>query len=1040
TENKFGEETCISIPQGIQSVNAVTDANGQFFFPIVNAGNFTLTVDDLATGRLAQIKGSVRAGEEVDLSVRLLGKADVAVEVFGSDATTPIRSAKVEVEQLAYPQTKRTLTAGDDGKVVFGGGDAFFEGELLITATDPSSGFAGRAPAKIVRDGENITVKVYLYNASGTVYGTVFDSDGLTPVPNAEVVVSNFAGPLAFAVTGPDGAYSVSLIPLGQVFVETFEAATAQRAFAQSRIDLANQQVPVNLVQSGVGLVRGTLMLGGTLQPLKGWEITLQQTSSSGRALPILKTTTSVDGSWSFPGTSRGTFAITAHHREMSGQTSATGEIEADGQVIEVPLVVNVQRALSGRIEGVVFNPDGSPAANSAVDICHAAACGLDSPPARVTADVNGFYFLDDVPLGRLTVTATAQLTRNIGKGFGDLELDGDVLSVDVRLVGLTSVSGVVLNANGTPATSAVVRLDGSPATGCVGGESGVGTCVQGVRPTDGTFSFVDVPARTFSVSATDAVSGLKGAVGGILNPGESKTVTIVLEPTGTVSGKVFTAAGKAAQGIVAELIVVPNNGPERRLYQETKNDGSFLFDPSPLGSFTLILQDVIGTGMAQRTGTVSGSGALGNIVLDEAPPAVASSNPAASASGVPLNQAIRLTFTEPILPGTVNAANVRLESPTGLVNYALNISDGDTVATLTPLAPLADETRYVVRVSNVKDRVGKEMAAPYTASFTTVDITAPAFVSINPAPGTNGVPIYTPVRIQFTEPIDPAKFRVPFALNGPQGTIAGRLDYLLGNTVVVFTPNLPLAENALYTATLSAAYDPAGNAQAQDLQFVFSTTDRSPPQILALNAANNGQVIENAIASVVADVGVSHDVAVVDWFINDVFMAATRAFPFTLQFVAKPEFGAPGSQIKVSAIAIDTSGNRGVAPIHTLITVLPDQPPVVSIATPAANVSARNGDRIVVEVTAVDDVGVAQIGYKAGTGQPQDAATRNVLPPVLARTEQFAFNVPASAAPGSTIEIQATARDLKGNVVHAAPRTVTVIDAVNPAVLITGT
>ncbi|HEX4915743.1 MAG TPA: hypothetical protein VFV51_17415, partial [Vicinamibacterales bacterium] len=112
TENKFGEETCISIPQGIQSVNAVTDANGQFFFPIVNAGNFTLTVDDLATGRRAQIKGLVRAGEEVDLSVRLLGKADVAVEVFGSDATTPIRSAKVEVEQLAYPQTKRTLTAG----------------------------------------------------------------------------------------------------------------------------------------------------------------------------------------------------------------------------------------------------------------------------------------------------------------------------------------------------------------------------------------------------------------------------------------------------------------------------------------------------------------------------------------------------------------------------------------------------------------------------------------------------------------------------------------------------------------------------------------------------------------------------------------------------------------------------------------------------------------------------------------------------------------------------------------------------------------
>ena len=53
------------------------------------------------------------------------------------------------------------------------------------------------------------------------------------------------------------------------------------------------------------------------------------------------------------------------------------------------------------------------------------------------------------------------------------------------------------------------------------------------------------------------------------------------------------------------------------------------------------------------------------------------------------MNQAVRVVFTEPILPGTVNATNVVLEAPTGPVTYALNVSDGDTVATLTPLAPL---------------------------------------------------------------------------------------------------------------------------------------------------------------------------------------------------------------------------------------------------------------------------------------------------------------------------------------------------------------
>ena len=101
--------------------------------------------------------------------------------------------------------------------MVFGGGDAFSEGDLVVKATDQRNGFAGRASAKVVNDGETVVVKVYLYNASGSVYGTVYKSDGITPVPNAEIIVSNGGGPLTFAVTGADGAYRQDLIPLGSL-------------------------------------------------------------------------------------------------------------------------------------------------------------------------------------------------------------------------------------------------------------------------------------------------------------------------------------------------------------------------------------------------------------------------------------------------------------------------------------------------------------------------------------------------------------------------------------------------------------------------------------------------------------------------------------------------------------------------------------------------------------------------------------------------------------------------------------------------------
>ena len=255
-----------------------------------------------------------------------------------------------------------------------------------------------------------------------------------------------------------------------------------------------------------------------------------------------------------------------------------------------------------------------------------------------------------------------------------------------------------------------------------------------------------------------------------------------------------------------------------------------------PLGNYTLNLQDPAGPGLAKRSGTVAADGVLGDILLDEAPPAVASTVPPASGVAVPLNQVVRIVFTEPILPGTVTAENVVLEGPSGPVTYALNVTDGDTVATLTPIAPLKDETRYSVRVEHVKDRVGKEMAARFTSTFTTVDITAPAFASVSPASNGSGVAIVSPVRIQFSEPIDPARFRAPpFTLSGPQGAVAGRLDFILGNTALVFTPNLPLAEATTYRVQMSAAVDAAGNTQSQDLDYTFTTTDRTPPQILGL-------------------------------------------------------------------------------------------------------------------------------------------------------------------------------------------------------------
>src|SRR5207249_2915550 len=138
---------------------------------------------------------------------------------------------------------------------------------------------------------------------------------------------------------------------------------------------------------------------------------------------------------------------------------------------------------------------------------------------------------------------------------------------------------------------------------------------------------------------------------------------------------------------------------------------------------------------------------------------------------------------------------------------------------------------------------------------------------------------------------------------------------------------------------------------------------------------ANGGHVIENTVTSIAAEVDANHDVTFVDFYLNDVFSGSVHA-PFTFSFQAIPSLGMPGGQIKVSAVATDTSGTRGITPAVTLITVVADAPPTIAITTPAAGASAANGQRVDVTVKTTDDVGIQQVSFRAQTGNAQDAAT----------------------------------------------------------------
>jgi protocatechuate 3,4-dioxygenase beta subunit len=1017
----LGDAVCREIPQGIQNTSAVTDALGRYWFPLVTPGAYSLSVEDVATGKVGFSRGSVSAGEKAEVDIRLLATGAIKVSVKSSDAVTPISGARVEINQLSQPWQTKILFADDQGQIIFSGADGFSEGDFVVNAKNLNNGFTGRGQGKLTLDGSTVSINVYLYDAVGSIYGKVFRSDGITPVPNSQVIVNHEQGPLAWSVTDTQGAFRVESIPLGTVNIDSFNPYNGRQGYASGRIDLPNQEVPINIQELGLGLVNATALDSDDLSPLKGWSAQLVPQTPFGRILPSLRATTGLDGRVNFPGTSEGNFSVSINKHNHQGSASAQGSIRRDGDVLEIPLLIRQIKPLFGRVAGTVFNPDGLPAANSEVEIC----CTENSQKAVVTADSDGLFFLDNVALGRVSLTAHSQTTPNRGHSLAEITHPGEEINVNIVMVGVATVSGIVVKNDDTPAIGVKVSLTGQPSSGCAG------PC-QIFTGTDGRFIFHDIPARTFTLNAIDPIINLKGAAGGTLNPGEEKNLRIVLEPSASLSGKVLFSNGFPAGSMSLELKLTQGTNT-RFFYMETTPEGNFQFEVVPLGEYTLTITDPIGSGFAQKQGSIIDDINFGDIILDEAPPMVATIAPLQDSLNVSLNSAIEITFTEPINPASLNSTNLVLASTNGIVTTAMTISEGDTKVTLTPVAPLKDSTIYTLRVKDLRDRVAKKMESDFVSKFTTLDQTPPHIVELTPNSGQTGVTIDSVIRIRYSEPIDPGGFlATPITLTTATGEIPGRIDFIQGNTVIVFTPFAPLKPNNAYQVHITNAVDWVGNRQSSEVNAFFSTTNLEPPDAITLTTISP-VVIENTTATVMAT-AMNPDIAYFDFFINGVFSATLNRSPYVFSFNANPSLGKPGDSIVISAVATNTSGIKSGTASSTIIQVIPDALPVINITTPINGTTFKNGDSVLVNLQAQDDLGISQLSFKAHTGQPQNAGARNYVSPLQEQEQIFLFTIPSTLAPGANIIVEAKAIDTKGQT-SISSITINIEDATPPTI-----
>ncbi len=222
--------------------------------------------------------------------------------------------------------------------------------------------------------------------------------------------------------------------------------------------------------------------------------------------------------------------------------------------------------------------------------------------------------------------------------------------------------------------------------------------------------------------------------------------------------------------------------------------------------------------------------------------PLVLSTDPANLATGVALNKVITVTFNEVMNPATITQASFTI---TGAAPVAGTITYSGTVATFTPSSPLAVNTTYTGRVTTaVKDANGNALQADYVWTFSTGSTLSPIVITTDPLNNATGVPLNKTITATFNMPMDPLTLNATtFTVKQGSTVVAGVITY--NGTTAFFTPILPLAPNAIYTATITiGAKNTVGTPLAGNYVWTFTTGTLTAPTVISTDPVNNATAV----------------------------------------------------------------------------------------------------------------------------------------------------------------------------------------------------
>ncbi|HLG20414.1 MAG TPA: Ig-like domain-containing protein [Bdellovibrionota bacterium] len=251
----------------------------------------------------------------------------------------------------------------------------------------------------------------------------------------------------------------------------------------------------------------------------------------------------------------------------------------------------------------------------------------------------------------------------------------------------------------------------------------------------------------------------------------------------------------------------------------------------------------------------------------DTTQPTIVAFYPPDQATNVNENILPQITFSEPMLPSSINTTNIHLENDgtNEPIAASVSLSSDGLTATLTPIDPLDLGAQYLVSVEYLcQDLALNYLLNPQTSQFTvqsSPDATGPNVTAITPADNSADVSIYTAVVVAFDEQIDPNTVHTGTILlentsTTPATGVSGSVTVAQDGLSATFTQlSAPLTKNKPYRVTVKSGSlgcttcvkDLAGNplgypSSSADVTSSFNTEfkdEELPPRVIGVAPGN---------------------------------------------------------------------------------------------------------------------------------------------------------------------------------------------------------